>query len=97
VNEGRIVDASLRPLIAVFEQLYGQNLAMKRILMGIAAFDWEKKLLEALSDIEMEGKVRKKFANLYESLENDAAFHQAVQEFLNVKRSLTDLDRESEP
>lgn len=88
MNENRLVDGSLRPLITVLEQLYSQNLVMKEILAGIPTLDWKKKLLEGLQKIEKEGEVRKKFSKLYESLGSEAALHQAIQEFLNVKRSI---------
>jgi hypothetical protein len=86
MNESRLVDGSLRPLIALLEQLYCQNLAMKQILSGIPALDWKKNLLEGLKDIEIEGEVRKKFASLYESLGDETALHEAIQEFLNIKK-----------
>ena len=87
MNENKFTDASLRSLIRFFEQVYRQNVAMKRILDSAPGLAWKTKLLERLRDIEDEGRVTETFEKLYESLDNPATLHGVIQEFLNVKHA----------
>ena len=87
MNEDRLNEASLRPLIRFLEQVYSQNVAMKRVLNAVPKLDWKTKVLEGLRDIDDEGSVREEFARLYESLDNPSALHEVIQEFLKVKRT----------
>ena len=87
MNDQRLIDASLRPLIRFFEQIYLQNVVMKRMLDGVPNLDWKTKLLEGLRDIENEEEVTRKFSKLYRSLGNGVALHDVIQEFLGIKHS----------
>ena len=87
ITRERLIDASLRPFIQYFERIYTQNLVMKTMLQETAA-TWRETLHQRTSDSAERRKAKELFSVLYDSLKTDEEFHDAIQTFMGIKKTL---------
>jgi len=77
---------SLMLLIRFMEHVYVENLVLKELLAtSLPGVDWRTELIQGMAASDpTDGR----FAKLFASLESPEELHEAIQEFLSIKRTI---------
>jgi len=87
-SSGRFWDGAVLPLVKVCESLYTNNCVLRELAEKAVGQDWKIAWAQARLTKESDGHTHKLFEQVYASLGDERAFHEAIQELLRIKSVL---------